>query len=283
MNVFGAFTFGSLIKTVIPGFVWLVALWLVWQGCAALIPGIHPVPDMSQVKLQDALLATIPIAILLGLVSNIIVFMGVNDVLVRNPVSRHARCRPLIDLQEWVKKRLLEDYRDQLAIADERLAEAFIDHVDPELLILETIGVQNLAYVREQYWYHMEFQVNLLLAIATALIGLLIGLVPEAIGVNLSLRADWQLASEWAVFAAVVLGGLCWFLLRAARKNFRRHVAKMTSLMAAAICGKPTKRSGDAATAAKSSATVVSAVALGGLCWLLWRVARSEVRQNAGE
>jgi hypothetical protein len=26
MNIFGAFTFGSLIKTFLPGFVWLIAI-----------------------------------------------------------------------------------------------------------------------------------------------------------------------------------------------------------------------------------------------------------------
>jgi hypothetical protein len=29
MNIFGAFTFGSLIKTFLPGFVWLIALGIV--------------------------------------------------------------------------------------------------------------------------------------------------------------------------------------------------------------------------------------------------------------
>lgn len=73
MNVFGAFTFGSLIKTFIPGFVWLVALWLLWRGGAALVPVLPPLPAVTDSQLQNGLVAAIPIAILLGLLSNIVV------------------------------------------------------------------------------------------------------------------------------------------------------------------------------------------------------------------
>jgi len=37
MNIFGAFTFGSLIKTFLPGFVWLVAMVMVSVDVACLV------------------------------------------------------------------------------------------------------------------------------------------------------------------------------------------------------------------------------------------------------
>jgi hypothetical protein len=227
MNIFGAFTFGSLIKTFIPGFVWLVALWLLWRGAAALIPVLPPLPTLPESEYQNALVA-LPLAILLGLLSNIVVFMGVNDALVRGPVKRRAT--DLFALQDWVIRRVRDKYSARLGAMEQAVASAFYQHADAEWLILDRIGVKHLAYVREQYWYHMEFQVNLFLAVATALVGLLAGLAPDMWG------PAPRPAAEWIVTATVVLGGLCWFLLRAARKNFHRHVAKMTSLMVAAVC-----------------------------------------------
>ncbi len=87
----------------------------------------------------------------------------------------------------------------------------------------------------------MEFQVNLMLAAFVAMVGALLGLAPELAG------PGWRAAAEWAAFSFVTLGGLSWFLLRAARKNYHRHIAKMMSLMGAAICGKPGSRN-DVAT-----------------------------------
>ena len=38
MNIFGAFTFGSLIKTFLPGFVWLVAIVMLEAGISSRWP-----------------------------------------------------------------------------------------------------------------------------------------------------------------------------------------------------------------------------------------------------
>lgn len=240
MNVFGAFTFGGLIKTFIPGFVWLVALWLFWRGAEALVPVIPAMPHVPDSQWGNALIVAIPVAILLGLLSNIVVFMGVNDVLVRLPVRKKSET--LFRLYDWVINRLREEYREQLNCLERPIQDAFVSHADPEYLVLETVGVEHLAYVREQYWYHMEFQLNLLLAIFVSLLGILLQQASEMIGPH------WQPAAEWAGFAFLVLGGVCWLLLRAARKNYSRHVAKMTSVMAAAICGEPKGRNHAPAT-----------------------------------
>jgi len=229
MNVFGAFTFGSLIKTFIPGFVWLVALWLLWGGLAAALPALTQRPALDTVLTQNSLVVAIPVAIVLGLLSNIIAFMGVNDVLIRDPVRR--RTPDLFRLYDQIAGRIRHHFRDKLAFGDAALDRGFDSHADAELLLLQTIGMTHLAYVREQYWYHMEFQVNLLLATATGLLGLLLEQVPRTMG------SEFHSAAEWAGVDILLVGGACWFLLRAARKNYRRHVAKMTSVMAAALVG----------------------------------------------
>jgi hypothetical protein len=235
MNIFGAFTFGSLIKTFIPGFVWLAALWLLWQGVESVLPIMPHMPEVPKDQFQNLLVAAIPVAILLGLLSNIVIFMGVNDILVRRPVRR--RFTDLFALYDRVVRRVRDDYWNQLGGTDQPLTDTFAAQADAEILVLETIGLENLAYVREQYWYHMEFQLNLLLAIFVALVGLILGLMPAFFG------PAWRPALEWAVFDLLILGGMCGVLLYAARKNYQRHVAKMTSLLVAAICGAPASRS----------------------------------------
>jgi hypothetical protein len=224
MNVFGAFTFGSLIKTFIPGFVWVVALGLIWRDLAHLLgPAVPALPDPAGQE-QNALVVAIPLSVLFGLLSNIVVFMGVNDRLVRNPVRR--RNAELFGLYDYLLGRLRADSWKLVACLDRAHAESFLRHADSELLILETIGLDRLIYVREQYWYHLEFQVNLILAVAALLAGLLGSpsvLVLAAAGL---IRGAAEM---------VALGSLLVLLLFAARKNYHRHIGKMCTLMAASI------------------------------------------------
>lgn len=246
VNVFGAFTFGSLIKTFIPGFGWLIALLLIWRDLHSWVPALPPLPPVpTSSDQQNALVLAIPIAVLLGLLSNIIVFMGVNDGLVRRPVER---ANPqLFALYRLAVRRMRDQYWTSLDCTDAALRRSFDEHIDPEILMLPTVEVTRLAYVREQYWFHLEFQVNLLFATFVGLLALLAS--PEIAGAP-RVEAAWRGGT-----AVVLLGGACWLLLRAARKNYCRHVAKMTSLITATLCRElrataPDDATGGAPTAA---------------------------------
>jgi hypothetical protein len=230
MNVFGAFTFGGLIKTFIPGCVWLGALLLAWRALRLFVPALSelPFPETSTGQ-QNALVLAIPVAILLGLLSNIVVFMGFNDLLVRNPVRRNDW--PLFELYDWLVRELRTEYWGLLKCGEARLQAAFSLHSDVELLTLQAVGVENLAYVREQYWFHMEFQVNLLLATFVMLLSVLAPLLDPGLRAGGLGTAGWQ-----ALAFAGLLSAFCWLLLAAARKNYRKHIAKMSSVIAATIC-----------------------------------------------
>src|SRR5215813_14054958 len=93
MNIFGAFTFGSLIKTFLPGFVWLLAFAIVLVDCDQFFRlGINLWPFVSDKDRATFIVAlAIPACILFGVLSNIIVFMGVNDRMVRRPVRNDHR------------------------------------------------------------------------------------------------------------------------------------------------------------------------------------------------
>lgn len=229
MNIFGAFTFGSLIKTFLPGFVWLVAIGILEADVQELRSAEPFILGYADAHEQAALILAIPASILLGLMSNIVVFMGVNDRLVRNPARR--RDPGLFGLYELLSGRVRDRCWEAAGCQDRAAREDFQRHADVELIMLPSLGADKLAYVREQYWYHLEFQVNLLLSIVCTLLGLVF---------RAAISAD-----SVAVFGAHLLWCLalgvpvCVLLVRAARKNYHRHIAKMASLMAAFLEPRP--------------------------------------------
>lgn len=225
MNIFGAFTFGSLIKTFLPGFVWLAAIVMLEADISQLLQNKPVLWGYAQSKDQAALVLAIPISILLGLLSNIIVFMGLNDRLVRTPVkqSNSALCA----LYDDMARRIREQCWNSLSNVNPELKPAFDANIDPELVLLNSIGVDKLAYVREQYWYHLEFQMNLLLSVG----GIALALVLSAM-LNVTSRESLIfLALGYGLAAAMTIRGL----LTAARKNYARHLAKMATTMAAVL------------------------------------------------
>ena len=225
MNIFGAFTFGSLIKTFLPGFAWLAAIVLLEADARQWHDSAPVLWTYAQSKDQAALVLAIPASILLGLLSNIVVFMGVNDLLVRTPVRRANR--DLCALYDMLAQRVRDRYWKSLDDADPAFRPAFNANIDPELVLLHTLGVDKLAYVREQYWYHLEFQLNLLLSTGAVALALTLSILLNGPS------APWSilLAAASVALAALAMRGL----LAAARKNYARHIAKIATIMAAAL------------------------------------------------
>jgi len=225
MNIFGAFTFGSLIKTFLPGFVWLVAMVMVSVDLASLVWPQTSLWSYIQSKDQSALVLAIPASILLGLLSNVVVFMGLNDRLVREPMKRSDP--NLFNLYQDLCRRIRDKCWDSLNCQDQGLQRTFSERIDPEIILLHTIGLDKLAYVREQYWYHLEFQLNLMVSLWALAAAIYLYAV-------LNLAVVEQLT---VVLLASLIVLMTFGLLAAARKNYTRHVAKMASLMAVVLCG----------------------------------------------
>jgi hypothetical protein len=122
----------------LPGLVCLVALALIWNDLHAqwpVFPGLPPIDGEE----QNLLVLAGPTSMLLGLLSNILVFMGVNDVLIRYPARRRAP--DLFRLHDWLVKRIRLECWRTLACADTTLTQHFMANADAELLILNRIGV----------------------------------------------------------------------------------------------------------------------------------------------
>ncbi len=232
MNIFGAFTFGSLIKTFLPGVVWLLAFGVLEKDIAQAL-GYKPfILSFVQTKEQASLVLGFPTAILLGLMSNIVVFMGLNDWLVRNPVKK-AQPR-LFSLYDRLATRIRDHCWRELTLDDQMARRQFDANTDVEFVILPALGPEKLAYVREQYWYHMEFQMNLFLSLLALLIGV-------AVNARNGATSFWELLMDIGIYLILFVPVLA-LLLIAARKNYARHMSKMLSLMAGVLCPQPEKK-----------------------------------------
>jgi hypothetical protein len=224
MNIFGAFTFGSLIKTFLPGFVWLIALGIVAVDIAQWRHQEAWVWEILKTKDQAVLVLAIPLSILLGLLSNVAVFMGLNDRWIRTPFQTEETA--LYKLHAQLSKKLRDDCWAVLAAKHPELPRDCDDCIDSEIILVERIGVEKFAYVREQYWYHLEFQLNLLLSLMA---------VFAALFVSAFLNASGWRAFAYAALCLVAGYFFRKWLLKAAKKNYSRHITKMASLMTALL------------------------------------------------
>lgn len=227
MNIFGSLSFASVIKTFLPGFVWLFALCLVEIDFAQLNHYPAWTPKILQSKDQALLVLAlaIPASLLLGLISNIAVFMGLNDWLVRKPFETsdgdlhrlHTHFRSELQARCWTA----------LQPTDGTLRASFDKNTDPEVILVERIGFEKLAYVREQYWYHLEFQLNLLISLVVLIVAL-------GSSVILNANSPESMFNIVLVLSVAAIIGCRW-LTKAARRNYARHIAKITSLIIAVL------------------------------------------------
>lgn len=222
MNVFGSFTFGSLIKTFLPGLIWLCGLVMFEVDIATWRDGASHAQGFIQNFPQTAIALSIPLSILLGVFSNVIVFMGLNDRLVRNPVKQSEDGKGIYDLYELVCRKTREYNWEPIDTSEAGGDCTSNVCVDAEMLMLHELGVAQLNFVREQYWYYVEFLMNLMLgtwvlAVAFCLRFWIINETTNAILFSLG--------------TAVVIWFLSCFLVKAARKNYCKHLAKMLSLI----------------------------------------------------
>lgn len=224
MNVFGAFGFGSLIKTFLPGFV-LFFVFLIYLDLFIYLT--HDYVKITQQLLdQPALFAAIaiPVSIIFGVTLNSIVFSGLSEFLLEN---RHEKKeKPFYNLRKFVFEETGELMARHFGFSGEQ-KQTFKQVFDPRYFLLHRRALNNVMYLRESYWYYMEFQLNILFAIflgIPAFIAVLYLLMTKAI-ITLSTFVLMSLAVIlcWLVYS--------WLLMRSAEANLFSHRKKELSLL----------------------------------------------------
>ena len=88
MNLFGAFNFGKLIKTFLPGFVVLVGLSLAADGVFVSVSGKVTWLAWALNQPVFSSFASIPLSLICGILSNIVFFTFLTDTLIRRPFQK---------------------------------------------------------------------------------------------------------------------------------------------------------------------------------------------------
>ena len=223
MGAFSGIGFGRLIKTVIPGLMLLVTLigyfdlvtWLVRDETPALRLVAEDFPVVAAIAF--------PASILLGIMSNMVMFAVATNALIRTPFNRGEGAE-LCRLETQLLERTLRLKADWLKSTPE------IPY-DLEYLLAPDIRLERQVFLQDSYWYYLEFQMNTALAL----------LVSSPLVAVLSYQyVAWlggDTALKYAVVPLVLLAGLVLVrvLVGAARLNYRRHRTKLTSMLVAAL------------------------------------------------
>lgn len=225
MNIAGM-GFTRLIKTFVPGvllfiiavgYVEMAAMWA--RGHYVLLPLLA-----SNVSLAVAVASVA--GIMLGVLSNMVVFSWASDRPVRKPFDA---------VNPWVKRteRALTSRAVHIKRAKELAPEVPIDAFDAEYLLTSEIPLDKDTFLRESYWYYLEFQLK------TAL-GILLGL-PLAITGSYAylswLGLPTTAALVFGLLAALILSYMVVWLIQTARLNYKRHALKRISMLIAAVRG----------------------------------------------
>lgn len=224
MNLFGAFNFGSIIKTFLPGITLFFVLSLYLELLFHLVN--HPLHIFEFYGENTGLLTliAIPVSIMLGVTLNSVVFSGLSNFLLE---KRHKQQNAeFFALRKAMNEKINRHMAARFDLDTEQTAQ-IADHLDPRYLLLHKMKLDNLMYLRESYWYFFEFQLNSLVAVTIAMpafIGYLIFLataktitVPLMIGILVVMLLLWY--------------GFYRLFIQSAYDNLDRHRKKELSLL----------------------------------------------------
>lgn len=231
MNVFGAFRFGGLIKTFLPGLLFVaLLLWLLDFLTPSIIPKSFQ-DFVFQLSVQFTITLTIVSAIFLGVLSNIICFMFLNDLVIRKPVNQ--KNPKLWQIYDNINSEILyfQSEKNCKSICPNLRIR---DYLDAEFSVMFTAEPGTLIYIREQYWNWMEFQLNMAFV---CLLFMVVTLLP-LLGLKSMITDNTSF-----VLIFIVLSGLIAMFVSSGRKNYKRHLSKMASFLVGALCALKSEQS----------------------------------------
>ena len=224
MNLFGAFGFGSLIKTFLPGLVLFFVL-LVYLELSVYY--FHGYIGILESLFDNAALFTIisiPVSIIFGITLNSIVFSGLSEAILEN---KHKKDNvQFYDFRELIFGKINEKISKKFGLSEDD-RKTFKNIIDPRYFLLHKRSLDNIMYLRESYWYYMEFQLNTLIAV-------LFGM-PAFIFSLCVLQSNAVIEPAALFFAISILVVSCllftWLFMKSAKDNLDAHRKKELSLL----------------------------------------------------
>ena len=224
MNLFGAFGFGSLIKTFLPGLILFIILLLYLELSVYYIHNYIGILNFLFTNPILFTLVSIPVSIILGVILNSIVFSGFSEAILEKKHKKDNKS--FYDFRERIFNKINEKISHKFNLSEQD-RQTFMDVIDPRYLLLHKRSLDNIMYLRESYWYYMEFQLNTLIAV-------LFG-IPAFITTLCILKNHDVIKSSALYFSITSLVVCCffftWLLMKSAKDNLDAHRKKELSLL----------------------------------------------------
>lgn len=223
MNIAGM-GFTRLIKTFVPGvLLFIIAVGYV-EVAATLGRGQYVLLPLFATNVSIAVAVASVAGIMLGVLSNMVVFAWANDRLVRKPFDA---------AHPWVAEteRSLTRRAVHIKRAKDLAPQVPMDAFDAEYLLTAEIPLDKDTFLRESYWYYLEFQMNTALAILVGLPLAVSGAYAYFVWLGLPPTGGVVLGA----MIALVLSYMIVWLIQTARLNYRRHALKRISMLIAAV------------------------------------------------
>jgi hypothetical protein len=231
--MYSAFSFGKIIKTILPGSIlagtlFLVAdtLWLRFYQ-SSLLAGI-----IAKDAATVAGAALVPVSLLLGFLLNTFVWMYVNRRVRRN-VDAALAATPFAQLRDALCERMRREIEAVMGPTRAQLcSQQWPDRLTLEYYFLPAVTVEHLTYLWESYFSWYEFQLNTVCALIVACV--------TSIGV-LAARAPLG-SGELALVSLVLVVSCaltCRMLWKSAIRNMLSYEKNLVVMITRAIAVAP--------------------------------------------
>lgn len=227
--MYGAFSFGKIIKTILPGSVLAGALvllcetaWFAYTGSSFL--GLLAMQELLTVA--GAIL--VPVSLLLGFILNTFVWLHLNG-LVRKRVDAQLLHSPFAELRAALCEQLQGEVTEQMGEPHARLCQGgWPARTAIEYYFLPVVSVEHLTHLWESYFSWYEFHLNTLCALAIS-----VPFVWALLLVRFAVGPGWSILLCAGVALTVLW--LCWMLWTAAIRNMLAYERNLVLLIAGSI------------------------------------------------
>jgi hypothetical protein len=225
MNFSGLFSYGNILKTFLPGMLLLTGFVLLIDAYNFYTTDPHTYILLELTAKYPLLSITIlaSTAIVVGILSNSIYFKWIIPLIGAVFESKNTDFKKF---KETMEAEMNEHYSELLSI-DPTFHPVKKSGFDVRAFLLNRTDLVALQYLRESYWYYMEFQLNA--------IGAIIVLYVACI-VHMALRLNFKLIQDfyfWPIFTSATVFFLITIIIfsKAAYENYEKHEKKFFSFL----------------------------------------------------
>lgn len=216
MELFGSFGFGRLLKTFLPGFVALLGTIAYSELTIIAIHGAPIIVPFAFARAGAFSAGAIPVAIILGVLSNSVCFVYAHRALQRYHSEHVPRYYELAKLlQELLAKRI-----GTTSNCSPETALLVVTNTDLSGLLLPLQPVDKLTLLKERFWSYGEFQLNMLAAVTFAM--------PAALWWWVAVPSSSRHSPPLLFLLLIAYGLFARLSIKAAWLNFKAH--KMNTL-----------------------------------------------------